>query len=445
MSEDLRFKPTIEQAWILLSFLFNKTKGNGEKINGQEATPDTTIWEVIYPPTSKPFNVNDAETLTKLLAGSLKDDIKDFVDRQKTEDEGLYYDYNDIKTKNEKGEMAQVPIYEVEKSGNLKENIDNLGLLRLKFQGIVRDFIKKERNPAVQLTILNKIQKNTHFNLFNLGSQSTLDTIRQKSKDSPAMQSLKYGYADLLRFLCAPVKSGEVARLTKMNPLGERYVVDRENGEYVLKHNKYVKATGNVADNAVRYRKEQTVNPFYSPIQYDAPDTRANEMLERLYVGARQYYTKKLAELAYLRKELDAKPSKERRKSILENMLLILRQIHDNRFDPIYLSKQIKGQERPMETYKNEHFYELLEQLSTRKRLHPMSLGTKPPNNSDIEISSPPIDKLQRKLAQDLSTHKHKTHKTHKTHKSKSTHKKQTNHLKNQNYSFDGLEEKNEN
>ena len=312
-------------------------------------------------------------------------------------------------------ESFGIPIYEAEvvSSGNDEEDkIANLKAeedLRKKFQGIVRNFLRAEKNPATQLAFLNKIQKQTKHHLFNIdgshkGTRST--------KGSSAFNSLKYGYADLLRFLCEPVKSGEVARMTRANPTGHRFVVDNINGQYIrTADGKYLKVDGpQQTDAKARYRREATNNPFYQPIQYDVPDERGNELLEKLYVGARQYYAKKVAELAYLKKELSTKPSKERRKSLLENMLLIFRQIHDNRFDPIHLSKQIKGQQRPMETYKNEHFYELLEQLSTRKRLAPASIRERPPKgNTGISLTNPVLDHVQRK-----------TTKHHKRRKSKS-------------------------
>lgn len=384
------YRPSKAEAWVLLSFLFNKVQ------DPEDATK--SIWSVIYPPTQKPFTEKNAEALVKLLTVQLKQDIDDL---------------NKSETATAKDmEKAQVPVYEAEvpkpsgdeKADELKYK-ENQEELRLKFQNIVRRFLRSEKNPATQLAFLNKIQQQTKFHLFNPdGSRKT-----QRSKHgSSAYQSLKYGYADLLRFLCEPVKSGEVARLTQANPIGHRYVVDNENGEYKRNYKgEYVKADL-VTDGKTRYRKEPTSNPFYNPIQYDVPDERGNELLERLYVGARQYYAKKVAELAYLKKELKTKPSKERRRSILENMLLIFRQIHDNRFDPIHLSKQIKGQQRPMETYRNEHFYELLEQMSTRKRLAPVSVRERPPRGkTGISISNPVLDHVEKKTTRHHKKRRH--------------------------------------
>jgi len=373
MTTSAAFKPTKEEAWILLSYLFTKA----EDANN----PAGSIWSINYPPTQQPFNVSNAKNLTALLEKSLLDQI-DAVEFDQSD--------NDLTQLNNGSSKAQVPIYEAvvatpsgDPEADAFENSKNQEELRRKFQGIVRNFLRTEKNPANQLAFLNKIQKQTKFNIF--GHQG------QRSKGSPAMNSLKYGYADLLRFLCEPVKSGEVARLTKANPIGDRYVVDHENGEYVRTYaGKYVKATADQLMTAkVKYSKEAATNPFYNPIQYDVPDERGNELLENLYVGARVYYKRKLSELAYLKKELLAKPSKERLKSVLENMLLIFRQIHDNRFDPIHLSKQIKGQNRPMETYKHEHFNELLQQMATRKALAPASVREKPSKTSNITLNVP--------------------------------------------------------
>jgi len=361
------FTPSKEDAWILLSFLWSKTQ--------DEKDSKKTIWDVVYPVTQRPFSESDATKLVDLLSGSIQKDFKEMKKQEVTDDETGY-------------RKAQVPMYEANVvDGDDEQTQKNQEALRIKFQGIVRRFLKTENKPANQLAFLNKIQQKTKFNLFDLHKG-------KRSSGSSTLNSLKYGYADLLRFLCEPVKSGEVARLTKANPIGSRYVVDNENGHYIKNYNgSYTKLdeySTKLTDAKVRYSKEATTNPFYNPIQYDVPDERGNELLENLYVGARQYYAKKMSELNYLKKELTAKPSRERRKSILENMLLIFRQIHDNRFDPIHLSKQIRGQERPMETYKNEHFYELLEQLATRKALAPASLRQKPPSgNTGIEIVMP--------------------------------------------------------
>lgn len=403
MSSTETYRPSKEEAWVLLSYIFNKVQDPEDS--------SKTIWSVIYPPTQKPFSEKNAESLVKLLTGQLKKDIEAIDDSEKATAEEM--------------NKAQIPIYEAvipqpsgDKEADEREYKKNQEELRLKFQNIVRRFLRSEKNPATQLAFLNKIQRQTKFHLFNPdGSRKA-----QRSKHgSSAYQSLKYGYADLLRFLCEPVKSGEVARLTQANPIGHRYVVDNENGEYIRTYKgEYVKANVGITDGKTRYRKEATTNPFYNPIQYDVPDERGNELLERLYVGARQYYAKKVAELAYLKKELLTKPSKERRRSILENMLLIFRQIHDNRFDPIHLSKQIKGQQRPMETYRNEHFYELLEQMSTRKRLAPASVRERPPKgNTGFSLTNPTLDNVEKKTTKH---HKRRRSKKHGHSKRSSSH-----------------------
>lgn len=398
------YTPSKDEAWVLLSYIFNKVQ--------DPENPNKSIWTVNYPPTQKPFTEKNAESLVTKLSAHILQDLKSMEDTEKATLEVKDMD------------KAQIPIYEAvipepsgDKETDEREYKKNQEELRLKFQNIVRRFLRSEKNPATQLAFLNKIQQQTKFHLFNPdGSRKA-----QRSKHgSSAYNSLKYGYADLLRFLCEPVKSGEVARLTRANPIGYRYVVD-ENGEYKRNYKgEYVKAEL-VTDGKTRYRKESTSNPFYNPIQYDVPDERGNELLERLYVGARQYYAKKVAELAYLKKELKTKPSKERRRSILENMLLIFRQIHDNRFDPIHLSKQIKGQQRPMETYRNEHFYELLEQMSTRKRLAPTSVRERPPRgNTGISITNPVLDHVEKKT---VKHHKKRRHskKHSKSHSSSSS------------------------
>ena len=388
------YRPSKDEAWVLLSYIFNKIQ--------DPKNPSKSIWSITYPPTQKPFSEKNAESLVKLLSEGILKNIKEMDEAEQVTAEKM--------------EKAQVPVYEAiipdpsgDKEADEREYKKNQEELRLKFQNIVRRFLRSEKNPATQLAFLNKIQQQTKFHLFNPdGSRKA-----QRSKHgSSAYNSLKYGYADLLRFLCEPVKSGEVARLTQANPIGQHYVVDNENGEYIRTYKgEYVKANVGITDGKTRYRKEATTNPFYNPIQYDVPDERGNELLERLYVGARQYYAKKVAELAYLKKELQTKPSKDRRRSILENMLLIFRQIHDNRFDPIHLSKQIKGQQRPMETYRNEHFYELLEQMSTRKRLAPASVRERPPRgNTGISLTNPVLDNVEKKTTKHHKRRKSKKH-----------------------------------
>lgn len=396
------YKPNNDEAWVLLSFLFNKVKN--------EENENKSVWSVVYPPTQKLFSENDANKLIQLLSGGLKNDLEKFEKSERDAQEKVN-SFQELPTYEDK--RSHIPMYETavhpEDSAKTQKNEE---ALRKRFQDVVRNFLRAQKNPAAQLAFLNKIQKQTKFHLFNTHNVG-------RSKGSSTMQSLKYGYADLLRFLCEPVKSGQVAKFTKSDPLGHRYVVLKKDEaseytgkKYVKNHDgTYTEESPNTTDGRTRYRKEATTNPFYNPIQYDVPDQRSNELLEKLYVGARQYYAKKISELAYLKKKLKEKPSKERRKSILENMLLIFRQIHDNRFDPIHLSKQIKGQERPMETYRNEHFYELLEQLSTRKRLHPASVGERPPNgNTGISLNNPTLALVVEKKSTHTKRRKSRKH-----------------------------------
>lgn len=367
------------------------------------AQEDKTLWELRYPLTGKLVTERDMISLIKKLNKRFEDMQNEFPEPLTFEDENIL-EPGDIREG-----LAQVPIYEPaqydfgSEEASREANQEAKLKSRLKFQKVVRKFIR-DSQPSQQLALLNSVQKNTKWSLFN--------PMQKKPKQETAFNKLRYGYADLLRFLCDPVKSGTVQRLTRANPTGYKYVIDDDEGEYAYNGKEYIKWDPIKHTGMHKYRKVQTVNPFYQPILYDVPDEDANERLENLYKGARKYYKKKLDELNYLHKELERSESKEHRKRIIENILLIYRQIYDNRFDPIHLSKQIKGQERPIETYRQEHFNETLQQLVTRNKLAPGTFRAKPPGRTGVEINPnlaimKQLDKVRNQKKKKRSSRKH--------------------------------------
>lgn len=371
---------------MLLTFLLDSVaQGSG------------TLWELRYPVTGKQVTERDMLTLIKKLNKEFEDIQSQITDQ--FPDQLMNSDITDPEDLRVQNNLAHIPMYEPVQYGDEQRDKEAKLRSRVKFQNEVRRFIRGSK-PAQQLAILNAIQKNTKFSIFN--------PMQKKRVDNTAFDKLRYGYADLLRFLCEPTKSGITEKLTKANPLGNRFVLDNsvmDSDAYTYNGKNYVRYDPNIHMGMNRYRKELVTNPFYQPILYDVPDDNANERLENLYIGARKYYKKKMEELTYLHKELANADSNQRKRNIIENILLIYRQIYDNRFDPIHLSKQIKGQERPMEKYRQDHFIETLQQLVTRSKIAPGARGIKPPAVTGVHIGGPGA--LNQKLLQTTISSSH--------------------------------------
>lgn len=308
---------------LLITFAVNEVQRTGKPM---------TVFDIINPLTNELFTISEITTAANVLYTELK---KELPQQPPAELD-----------KTPLNEM--MPMYTVS-SKDTKKNDAN----RLKFQQIVRQFLRSQK-PSMQLVLLNRIQKHTPFAL--------LDPRRKLARGA------QYGYADLLRFLCNPVKTGEVYKFIKADPIG-------------------VKKDGSFIN-----------NPFYNPIRYDFPDDRGNYLLQTLYDGSRAYYTKKFEEIEFIRKELKGKLSQQKRKEKLHSFLVILKEIQDRRFDPIYLSKQVWGQQRPMDTYRKDHFFELLRQITTRKKMVPSSYGKSPPKRTGVEIVGPELERMPKRV-----------------------------------------------
>lgn len=339
---------------LIISFAVNEINHTGKAI---------TVFDIVNPLTGKNFKIDEVQKIADKVYGELRKELSSFVQNPKAQ-------------MNEAETLADImPMYNVLPSGSkaTKKKIAESDRNRAKFQAVVRQFLRSQK-PSMQLVMLNKVQKHTPFMLMN--------------PDRKFDRGFSYGYADLLRFLCDPVKSGEVYKFIKADPIGKR-----SDGTFVN-------------------------NPFYNPIRYDVPDERGNYLLEQLYQGSREYYKKKFAELEFLKKELlDKKLSQEKKKEKLHSMMVILKEIQDKRFDPIHLSKTIKGQERPMETYRKDHFFELLRQITTRKKMAPASYGKSAPHTTGVAISGPGIKKVS-KLAGHTKKSRSKKRKPRKSHTS---------------------------
>lgn len=316
---------------LIISFAVNEIDRTGKAI---------TVFDIVNPLSGKNFKIDEVQRIADSVYGTLKKELVTFNNspqQQRTEEENI----EDL-----------LPMYDVLPSGSkaTKKEIAKSDQNRGKFQSIVRQFLRSQK-PGMQLTMLNKVQNHTPFMLMN--------------PDRKLERGFSYGYADLLRFLCDPVKSGEVYKFIKADPIGKR-----ADGSFVN-------------------------NPFYNPIRYDVPDERGNHLLEQLYQGSREYYKKKFAEMEFLKKELtDKKLSQDKKKEKLHSMMIILKEIQDKRFDPVHLSKSFKGQQRPMETYRKDHFFELLRQITTRKKMDPASYGKSAPGKTGVSIVGPELKRM---------------------------------------------------
>jgi hypothetical protein len=239
---------------------------------------------------------------------------------------------------------------------------------RKKFQELVKERIRSAP-PDIKLMLLNKIQKNTPFVI--------ADPRKKYDKN------FSYGYADLIRFACLPVNDGTVYRFIKNSP-GKKKELDQETGIW-------------------KETDQELENPFYNPIRYPLPDYEANKRLEDIIIGSRRFNENKLRELKSLQKYLKGskKIAKDEAKSKLNAMVNIFIEVYKYGTNPVYLSKQVKDQVRPIAEYRKDHFLELLMQLSTRKRLHPASVGHRAPeSNTGFEFIDPELNivkKLTRK------------------------------------------------
>lgn len=276
--------------------------------------PEITVFEIINPLTQSFFTTDEAEILLEGELRRLKAEIPTEVD--------------------ERTNLTElIPMFDGKKPGT-----------QAQFQMAVKKYLRNA--PAQQqLLLLNKIQKNTPFLIMDPRRRFT--------------QGFTYGPADLLRFICEPVQSGEVYRFIKNSPDGSK------NFE----------------------------NPFYNPIRYPLPDVMGNRILTNLMKGTREFYLRKLDDLRrLLHLIVHKKATKPQKMAGVSKAFKVLQEIYEKRNNPVYLSQFVKGQERPMFEYRKTHFIELLEQLSTAKRAHPATLGDAPPETTGVSIVGPELN-----------------------------------------------------
>lgn len=279
------------------------------------ADPDHDITNVQNILTQKNFTIEEA---TKLATKAAKDLEKNF---EKNFDDSAYTESEF----SDESLTGTLPLFKM--TGNKLTDAQK----KAKFQKMVRSYLRS-KHPSQQIVLLNKIQAKTPFTILN-------------PEQLLSQQGIRYGYADLLRFMCDPVKTGEVAK--RLN-------------------------TGK--------------NPFYQPIRYTVPDEEGNAILEKLHLQNTKNIKEKLEEIKYLQKELKS-GSKEKKAKTLGTLISVIKELQDIRNDPITMSKHIKGQERPMSEYRKKHFFSLLRQLNTRKKMHPASSGINAPDSTGISLT----------------------------------------------------------
>lgn len=325
-------------------------------VNEIDKLPDEkSIYDITNPLTGKHFSEKD---LTSFAKNSYKE-LKTMINNPKSDlmEYGKEDNIENPKTEEELSYVASLAPSTASLSGNDKESIEARKRVA-NFQKALKFAMKNINDPPQQLSMLNRIQKTVPF--------LVLDPHRKKTK------SVKYGYADLLRFMCDPVKDGSVLKHIQNNPIGKRTRIKKVSG----KENEFQAIT------------EDVNNPFYQPIRYPIPDEAANLRLKQLQVGSREFYAKKMKELEYLDKQVKAKgQSKKQKEKHLISMLKVLKEVQDHQNNPILFSKYVKGQERPMETYRKEHFFEMLSQLSASIQKAPATMGVKVPEHGVVEIN----------------------------------------------------------
>lgn len=223
-----------------------------------------------------------------------------------------------------------------------------------KVQEILRNYLRAMK-PQHQIILLNRAQTKLPYMI--------MDPTRK------ALPGMKYGYADLMRFLCNPVHTGEVRRFTQ--------------NEYLLGKDKN--------------------NPFYSPIWYPIPDIEGNTKIEELMKMSRRFYAQKIAQYQVLKHKIySEKLSFDQRLDLVDSLLKIMYEIQEHQFNPVELSKLPLPQSenspyrhyanyegiRPMAKYRRDHFMNLIKMLNTYKRVAPYTRSRKTPENTGVEFVS---------------------------------------------------------
>lgn len=241
-----------------------------------------------------------------------------------------------------------------------------------KFQELVKKYIKSI-NPKHQLYVLNRIQANTPFMLINPAKLLPPRIVKQ----------IKYGYADLLRFLCNSVFNEDIARFNEVGQPIEMYTIkNMSSKEIEVGTNKY------------------KGNPFYNPIWYPIPDNRSNILIDDLMNRNKAFYESKKRQIQQLYYEVNNTRMDETTAIKKVNQILhLMVDIYDRENNPVYLSKDpvlvdkpelyeyanFKN-ERPMETYNREHMMDTIYMLLSNKRAAPQTYGNTPMHNTGINV-----------------------------------------------------------
>jgi len=321
---------------------------NPDKENKEVEGTAYSIAGVALPPHDQPLGEKDINTFIDAL-NKYVSDLKQTLNIEPVEDLELQMKQSSDNL------YTSVPIIDTK-----LQELDNVIQAKdaKKVQEILQNFLKTMK-PQHQIILLNRAQSRVPYMLMD---------PRKK-----AFPGLKYGYADLMRFLCQPVRSGEVNRFTE--------------NEYLLGKNKR--------------------NPFYNPIWYPIPDNEANAKVEELMGLSRRFYAQKLAQYQVLRYKLSERNlSFEERLDLLDNMLKVVYDIQEHQMNPLELSKLPLPQKeeyqhyanyqgiRPMAKYRKEHFMNLIKMLNTYNREAPSRPA---PMETGVEFVSKELDVLHRR------------------------------------------------
>lgn len=312
---------------------------------------DVSFVELVNPVTNKPFKPAD---MWKLIQADLLGKINDLKQ----------YDSEMINPEGDEGKALLIPDF----TGNPNDpkSIE-------KYQNMVHKYITS-LHPSKQLFVLNQVQAKIPFLLLD---------PRRKYKGP-----INYGYADLLNFVCNPIRSGETLRFLQVYPNTDM--------------------TQNVKD---------PVNPFYNPIYYPIPDTVGNENLMHFYTQNRAFFGQMARRLQLIQHQIYNERLTEKdlvRK--LDEILKIYVMIFERENNPVQLSRSMswgnisnpnrfsnyanyvdpeirKAQPwntgRPMDSYRKGHFWDIVRMLTTRAKASPSTMGIRPPENTGIELVLP--------------------------------------------------------
>lgn len=242
----------------------------------------------------------------------------------------------DMLHKGKVGSPLTRPYYDVISVRKVEGNKNYVHKYDENFQKAVQSYIKHV-HPSRQLGELNSLQMVSPFSL--------IDPFRSKLTGS-----VNYGYADLMRFL------------------GWNY-------------NK----------NETNIRKSKN-NPFYQPIIYPQPDARGNAAL--LKMQQMYNYSDLINKLQHRFVDVNSKYMKDpkkhrvsRNKEFLD-IAKILIKIIEEKTSPIYLSRFVGEQERPMHQYVHKHLLEDLVKFNQMHKLHMSSKGQHAPRSTKLRLTN---------------------------------------------------------